>query len=692
MAANGNFLAAARGGAIPSYDDGGSVDPTSTSTGGYHNTANTTYTPPAMADGGAIPDNADSFDDAQSSTPALDPETMLNASMDTLEYLRQKHGLGQGMNTDQMRPSTNVEDNRQGAGSIDTGLPVSKQQANQTTPNINGPGSQTPGATPYPYNGAAPVVGFKDGGSVQKLQDGGPPDDDSGGDTSPPDVGEEGDQQAAPEPQAPAPQAPAAPAQGAIPATPDSSVGAVNADQSGQATSSIMSYIMGQGAVPPQQFAAAKQQADPHNQMNDTQKTMAAIASAPDQDQAAALMQAARADYNASKAHAAAAITTGNLNVSVTDANRAYNNVPDGNHIMFSPGKDGASVDVNVSPIKGQPQQYHLTVPQYNQFLHGVGGQFDNLMEQDVSQVLNRLQQSAGKPVQQQAPRPSPASPQAAAGPTAPAYDQRANNPNADFGQGNNLVEMNTPTVRNAERTFTNAPGPATPGQANAYSKWHQAQMQRNQALGTNRYAPGPNGALMAQTMAPAGQPQYAGPSKFVDPFAEFPQGQVAAAQQMFPTNRAQQLSWLYGQKQQAAELQNKIEVAKNQRLYGTQATANERAQVGAARNAATIQAAQIKGQYDLLAKQAGNSPLAAQAKILSSMLANNIDLDTVNKQAAAMGLDWKAINARAMQAPVNAQPTQGNQPAQQPSRVINGVTYTKAADGKWYKQTAAQQ
>ena len=355
---------------------------------------------------------------------------------------------------------------------------------------------------------------------------------------------------------------------------------------------------------------------------------------------AAATMQAARADYNASKAHAAAALSGTNkggpnIQASAQNATRAYSNVPDGEHMIFSARRDGG-MDINVIPLKGQPQQFSLSPEQYNQFLHGQGGQFDNLMNQDVKQVLSQIQQSRGRAIQT-----------AQAGGAAPTA-QVTGSPGA--------------------------PNPPAPPPAAAPAP----------AIGEPS---GPQGPI---NVVRFGVPHTeGGPQTGADAFKQFQPQDVAAAQSQFPGDVGKQVAWLYQQKQEAAKLANAVTVAQNQRLYGTQATAQER--FAASQNAATSRenAARIKGQYDVLAKQAGteNGVLASQAKMLSTMLANGVDVDTVNKQAQKWGIDWQKINAQAQQQNA-AQQAPGQQGAA-PKRVINGVTYTKSqADGKWYKQT----
>ena len=146
---------------VKGYDDGGSVSD------GPDNENNETSAQGNSSDAGSAipPDNSTASSVSDSSqgsgnTPS-DSQALLQNVHDILTYGRQKNGLTnevvhQAFNTDSMRASSNVEDNRQGAGSIDTGQPVTKAAANQALPNING--SSSGPAAPWPYNGSGTVL------------------------------------------------------------------------------------------------------------------------------------------------------------------------------------------------------------------------------------------------------------------------------------------------------------------------------------------------------------------------------------------------------------------------------------------------------------------------------------------------------------------------------------------------------
>ena len=184
-------MAAARGGPIPSiahtskkvkgYDDGGSV-----SDNNSDDQASGAQDDSDTASGST--DSTAGADSAQGSGEQSDSDTLMASVYKTLDYGRQKYGISNDLinevypqssfasGADQMRPSTNVEDDRQGGGSIDTSLPTTKADANQVLPNING---HSAGPTPpWPYNGSGQVLtalppSMKRGGRVPSLDAGG---------------------------------------------------------------------------------------------------------------------------------------------------------------------------------------------------------------------------------------------------------------------------------------------------------------------------------------------------------------------------------------------------------------------------------------------------------------------------------------------------------------------------------------
>lgn len=438
----------------------------------------------------------------------------------------------------------------------------------------------------------------------------------------------------------------------------------------------IMGYLTGKGAIPPQQLDQIKQRVDPQGTMDGTTRTMAAIASAKDPAEASAILQASRAHYNTLKAGAAAALSgttqsPPNLNVSVQNANQAYDNVPDGNHIMFAPGQDGASVDVSVTPLGKQAQQFHLTVPQYNQFLHGVGGQYDNLMEQDVGQVLERLQQSAGKPVQQ----------------------VQGQQPQGQQPQGGGMPPP------------SGAGGPGVPGyQAPAPQPGPIVQR------GANTYRQMSNGTLQPQTFESAGggQPQFRGPNPLPpDALAGYDQQDVNAANQMFTRGDAatqvrDKIGWLEGQKQQRQK--NEIEMTRAKTPQGV-ATIKEQGYQNRTQSRENTEALKVQAQRDIAAlNNSTKSALGRQQGVVGLMrsyvAAGSLDLSQPESQqlvtqlAAVGGMPpQKLIQAATQGAQQPAQGGGGNNPPVQGARQDpkTGIWYTRGPNGQAV-QVAPQQ
>jgi hypothetical protein len=304
--------------------------------------------------GGAIPDpNSDPSEDGGPSGDTNQYSDALSTVMDTLAYGRQKNGLGQQSQGSQ---------GAQGAESADD-----DQQ----------------------------TQGFDDGGSVDdpvaQMQDSA--NDESKAFDS------------APTPPAatdtPPPAASAPPAQGAVPSPetePSFDPGSTTPD-TGKGAASIVGYLKGAEAAPPQVAAQSEQQVDPQGQMPEDLRKLMAIANAPDDDSKWGIMQSFRQKYDHFKAFAAAAATgiqgkAANLAAAAKAATQAYANVPDGNTIAFEQSPTGVTATVTqggtpkASPIP-------LSTQQFVQFLRGVPGQFDTLMDSDVVKVLKSVAGSA---------------------------------------------------------------------------------------------------------------------------------------------------------------------------------------------------------------------------------------------------------------------------------------------------------
>lgn len=119
-----------------------------------------------------------------------------------------------------------------------------------------------------------------------------------------------------------------------------------NQQQSQQQGHSLGSYLMGTDAVSPDVASAAEQQIDPTGQMDPTERKMRAIAAQQDPNQAWGLMQAGRQKFDRYRAFARAAAQGVQSKppdpaAAAHAATQAFENVPDGRSVQFTPSRDG---------------------------------------------------------------------------------------------------------------------------------------------------------------------------------------------------------------------------------------------------------------------------------------------------------------------------------------------------------------
>lgn len=223
----------------------------------------------------------------------------------------------------------------------------------------------------------------------------------------------------------------------------------------------IVSYLMGQGAAPPEAIDGAAQQVDPSGQMSADDRNILAVEQANQKGgpQAAwALVQANRVAYNAKTAFAATALAgidgkPADIAASARAATQASQHILDGSSTVFTPNQQGG-VTATVKMPSGQPQQINLSPAQFNQWLQvGGDGQWDKVMENGgVPATLQRISQGQGIPIQPQTANArvgAPARPQAQARP-APAPAQ---SPGQVQGQGQDQDEGSEQPVTSYGRT-----------------------------------------------------------------------------------------------------------------------------------------------------------------------------------------------------------------------------------------------
>jgi hypothetical protein len=298
----------------------------------------------AFDEGGSVPDDGGDLNAAANSyinpnPPTQDPNEALGVVMDTLDFGRQQAGLGgqdsgvpTGGDYSQMRPSTNVEDHTEDSAVGSSDLPQPKgsafsAQEGSTSAAMNSPQMLQ---TQQPQVGlgrakvqATPIIpdqppGYAQGGAI-------PDDEEDNGNVAPPPT---------PQPSMPgaAPQGGGGPMAGAPP--------------------KLVGYVSGQGGVTPDVLAAMEQKVDPHGVMDPSMRTMLTIAQQGSPQQRWAAMQAYRQRFNAYQGIAkAAAMGTpskpADMGAAAKYATLAYQNVPDGNSVSFTPSEGGVTAHVH---------------------------------------------------------------------------------------------------------------------------------------------------------------------------------------------------------------------------------------------------------------------------------------------------------------------------------------------------------
>lgn len=289
-------------------------------------------------EGGTVDDNA---------APSLDDA--MNVIQDTLDYGRQKSGIGgQGQqnqqdsqsgvlptpggfsaNTELMRPSQNVEDQRPQTQVGQSDGPQPKMSASVSP---SGPIPQQV-QQPYPYGprvgvarsatGAGEIVGDPDQPNPANSFAGGG------------DMGDPAANGMPPQPQTNQP-------------TPQPGQTKTNAS----APPSMVGYAMGSDAVSPDIVQALEAKVDPQGQMDGSTRKLLAIASAPDQQTQWGMMQHYRQKFNAYASFARAALQgsqqkPGDPVAAAKAATQAFENVPDGTQTTFQPAQGGIQVHIH---------------------------------------------------------------------------------------------------------------------------------------------------------------------------------------------------------------------------------------------------------------------------------------------------------------------------------------------------------
>lgn len=179
----------------------------------------------------------------------------------------------------------------------------------------------------------------------------------------------------------------------------------------------IIGYLKGADAAPPAAAAQAEQTVDPQGQMEPGMRKLLALDAVNKQygPQAAwSLMQHYRQKYDAYKSFAAAA----NAGVqgkprdpaaAAMAMSQAYDHLPDGQTLQVKPA--GAGFTATVMSPNGKPQTVSLSPQAFGQLTQGPDGQFDNVIEKGLPNVLTKFVQRNGLTADQVQPDTSTTAP-----------------------------------------------------------------------------------------------------------------------------------------------------------------------------------------------------------------------------------------------------------------------------------------
>ena len=146
----------------------------------------------------------------------------------------------------------------------------------------------------------------------------------------------------------------------------------------------LQDYITGKGAMPKQQWEAAKQKIDPQGTMDQNDLTVAMI-----NQYGPPAVQSARQHWDAYRGAAAKAIGEGNLQLAASEGSKGLQYVPDGTKTMLSATKDGFMASVHTPD--GQNQSYDLNPDEAKQFFTGAHGLFDHVTGEGINGVLDSI-------------------------------------------------------------------------------------------------------------------------------------------------------------------------------------------------------------------------------------------------------------------------------------------------------------
>jgi len=483
-------------------------------------------------------------------------------------------------------------------------------------------------------------------------------------------------------------EAPAAPGGQNEPGLMDKSYGplARPAQAAKNGIKSVIAYLMGSDAMPPEAIDGAGRMVDPEGKMNPSERNLMALKHARDNggDEAAwALMQANRVSYNAQTAFAKTALEgtpqkPADMRAAIDAANKAQANVLDGSHVTFAPANGGRMITATVTTPGGQPEQKLLSPQQFSRWLDvGGDGQWDKIMSVGASQALSKIVNEGGSP-------------------SVPA-------------RGSQSLNDMPPLARSSRPDATGpraggARAPQAPPADNSESAAYDPNAQEN--------TPKTNFGKTPSTLNLSGSDERSAP---VPDQTNYGPELEARAMRMFPSisQEEERNQWMAAQEGRYDELENKVNVAgevgrrkeevarigadgrvkqEGVRQAGAKDVAAQKAQGYAMRDAgkAKIEAQKLALRaQELLSRDARNSQGLAVKMIGQKMMSMTPLNEQEKKLAESMGvqgmesLSVTAPGARQQAPQAPQQPQQ--RPAQQQSPGKPPVQGAKFFNGSWY-------
>jgi hypothetical protein len=135
----------------------------------------------------------------------------------------------------------------------------------------------------------------------------------------------------------------------------------------------------------------------------------------------ASVLQLYHRKFDVHRRLAAAALARGDVEAAADAATCANTTIFDGVAARFTPSADGVTVLLRKVEERKPFQQVQLTLPQFNDWLVGSAGQYDNVMEKGTPNILQQVATGGGKPIEQQALTQLPQLPIQSCVPRAPA-------------------------------------------------------------------------------------------------------------------------------------------------------------------------------------------------------------------------------------------------------------------------------